>query len=182
MRIGVDMLGIQAEGAGGRAVAAYTRRLLAELVDSDSSDEFILYGHDEYPRDAIPTGPRATLVLTNFGERPGETTPGDRLERLTAANRDRLDWLVVLDPLAPALGMGPPARPLGGLKLAAVVADLTPFVVPERDLTDPVQAERGYRALARLRQYDAILTPSLTTRGDVIALLRASARAGLRHR
>ena len=78
---------------------------------------------------------------------------------------------MILDTLAPALGMGPPARPLGGLKLAAVVADLTPFVVPERDLTDPVQAERGYRR-GRLQQYDAILTPSLTTRGDVIALLR----------
>ena len=52
-----------------------------------------------------------------------------------------------------------------------MVPDLTPFVVPERDLTDPVAAERGYRALGRLRRYDAILTPSLTTRGDVIALL-----------
>ena len=171
MRIGFDMLGIQAEGAGGRAVAAYARRLVTALVNSDSSDEFILYGHDDYPRDPIPDGPRATLVLTNSGEGPGETTPGGRLERLAAANRDRLDWLVVLDPLAPALGMGPPARPLGGLKLAALVSDLTPFVVPERDLTDLIQAERGYRALARLRQYDAILTPSLTTRGDVIALL-----------
>ena len=69
MRIGVDMLGIQAEGAGGRAMAAYARRLVRALVVSDSSDDFILYGHDEYPRDAIPTGLRATLVVTNFGQR-----------------------------------------------------------------------------------------------------------------
>ena len=171
MRIGFDMLGIQAPGAGGRALAAYARRLVSVLVDGDCSDDFLLYGHDEYPRDAIPTGPRATFVPTGFGERRGETMPAARLERLAAANPDQLDWLVVLDPLAPALGMGPPARPLGSLKLAAVVSDLTPFVVPERDLTDTARAQRGYRALARLRQYDAILTPSLTTRGDVIKLL-----------
>ena len=42
---------------------------------------------------------------------------------------------------------------------------------PECDLTEPIEAERGYRVLPRLRQYDAILTPSLTTRGDVVALL-----------
>jgi glycosyltransferase involved in cell wall biosynthesis len=171
VRIGVDMLGIQEQGASGRAMAGYARGLVSALLQSATSHEFFLYAHDEYPQEAIPGGPRATVVLTNSGARPGETTPGGRLERLAAANPDRLDWLVVLDPLAPALGMGPPARPLCGLKLAAVVPDLTPFVVPERDLTDPVQSERGYRALGRLRQYDAILTPSLTTRDNVLALL-----------
>src|SRR3954447_11059983 len=156
------MLSIQAagEGEGGRAVAAYARLLVSALADHGPGHEFLLYAHDEYPRRAIPSGPRATLVPTDFGRPPGETTPAGRLEWLAQANPDRLDWLVVLDPFQPALGIGPPARPLGGLKMAAVVPDLTPFLLPERDLVDPLQAARGYRALARLRHYDAILTPS----------------------
>ena len=173
MRIGLDMLSIQASGAGpgARAAAGYARLLVAALLGDGPDHEFFLYGHDEYPRHAIPTGPRATFVPLNFGRPEGETTPAGRLEWMTQANPDRLDWLVVLDPFEPALGFGPPARPLGPLKLAAVVADLTPFLLPERDLADVEQAERGYRALVRLRQYDAILTPSEATRTDALALL-----------
>jgi glycosyltransferase involved in cell wall biosynthesis len=162
------MLGIQ---AGEGPAAAYARGLAAGLVQADSRHEFVLYGHDEYPRDAIPVGPRATFVPTGFGARLGATTPGARLQALAEANPDQLDWLVVLDPFAPALGFGPPARPLGGLRMAALVPELTAFLVPERDLEDAVQAEQGYRALARLGQYDRILTPSLTTQGGVRKLL-----------
>jgi glycosyltransferase involved in cell wall biosynthesis len=57
------------------------------------------------------------------------------------------------------------------LKLAAVVTDLTPFLRPERDLNDHAEAERGYRALLRLRHYDAILTPSAVTGRDACTLL-----------
>jgi glycosyltransferase involved in cell wall biosynthesis len=170
------MLGIQ---AGEGPAAEYARGLAASLVQGDSRHEFVLYGHDEYPRAAIPAGPRATFVPTGFGARarPGETTPAARLQALAEANPDRLDWLVVLDPFAPALGSGPPARPLGGLRLAALVPEVTPFLVPERDMEGavPLPAEQGYRALARLRQYDALLAPSRATQGDVAKLLGLSA-------
>jgi glycosyltransferase involved in cell wall biosynthesis len=162
------MLGIQ---AGEGPTAAYARGLAAGLVQADSRHEFVLYGHDEYPRDAIPAGPRATFVPTGFGARPGETTPGARLQALAEENPDQLDWLVVLDPFAPGLGFGPPARPLGGLRMAALVPELSAFLVPERDLEDAARAEQGYRALARLGQYDLVLKPSLTTQGDVRRLL-----------
>jgi glycosyltransferase involved in cell wall biosynthesis len=165
------MLGIQA-GAG--PAAEYARGLAAALVQPASQHEFLLYAHDEYPRGAIPSGPAAAFVPTGFAAPPGATTPAVRLQALAEANPDRLDWLVLLDPFAAALEFGPPARPLGGLRMAALVPDLTPFLIPERDLADPVQAEQGYRALARLRQYDAILTASLTTQGDVCNLLGLS--------
>jgi glycosyltransferase involved in cell wall biosynthesis len=181
VRIGLDMLSIQAAGTRDRGIAAYLRPLVGALLGLDSGHDFILYGHDEYPRAAIPTGPRSRLLVPDFGRPAGESertlTPGERLERLTQANPEGLDWLLVLDPFEPALGLGPPAGPLpaptprGGLRIAAVVADLTPFVLPERDLRDPALAERGYRALERLRHYDAILTPSAVTRGDALALL-----------
>jgi glycosyltransferase involved in cell wall biosynthesis len=168
LRIGLDMLGIQ---AGNRAVAAYARGLVSALLEPGANHEFVLYGHDEYPRDAFPRAGGATFVPLSFAERPGETRPSGRLERLAAENPDQLDWLVVLDPLGPALAPGPPARPLGSIKLAALVPEAAPLLVPERDLTDPADAERIYRALTRLRHYDAILTPSQTTRGDVMSLL-----------
>jgi glycosyltransferase involved in cell wall biosynthesis len=169
------MLSIQAADARGRAPAAYARLLVSALLRRGSEHEVFLYGHDEYPREAIPSGPRATLVVTNFGRPAGETTPAGRLEWLAQSNPERLDWLVVLDPFAAALGLGPPAKPLNALKLAAVVPDLTPFVLPERDLDDREQAERGYRALSRLRQYDAILTPTEATRDAAVALLGVDA-------
>jgi glycosyltransferase involved in cell wall biosynthesis len=168
LRIGLDMLGIQ---AGEGPTAAYARQLAAVMVQGDSRHEFVLYGHDEHPRDAIPAGPRARFVPTGFGAPPGETTPAARLQALAEANPDRLDVFMVLDPFAPALAFGPPARPLSGLRMAALVPDVTAFLVPERDLADPVAAAQGYRALARLGQYDAILTPSLTTQDDVRKLL-----------
>jgi glycosyltransferase involved in cell wall biosynthesis len=168
LRIGLDLLGVQAADG---APAAYARGLVAAMLAGDSQHEFVLYGHDEYPREAIPSGPRARFVPVNFAEPPGQTTPAGRLEALVASNPEALDWFVVLDAFAPTLALGPPARPLGMLRVAALVADLTAFAVPERDLVDPPAAEQGYRALARVRQYDAILTPSRATRDDVMTLL-----------
>jgi glycosyltransferase involved in cell wall biosynthesis len=168
LRIGLDMLGIQADDG---ATAAYARGVVGMLVQGDTRHEFILYGHDEYPRDMIPSGSHTTFVPTGFGACPGATTPAGRLESVVEANLDQLDWFVVLDPFAQALSFGPPARPLGALKIAALVPDLTAFLIPERDLLDSARAERGYRALARLRQYDAIITPSRATRDDVRTLL-----------
>src|SRR5262245_31709934 len=160
------MLGIQAAGDDRRAVAAYARLLVAALLRHASDHDFLLYGHDEHPRDAILSAPGATFVRTNFGRFPGETTPTARLEWLAEANPDRLDWLVVLDPFAPALGLGPPARPLAGTRLAAVVADLTPFVLPERDLTARSGAGRDCRALGATRHYDAPRLPRATTQNS----------------
>jgi glycosyltransferase involved in cell wall biosynthesis len=172
LRIGLDMLGIQAAGGAGSPAARYTRLLVSALLDHDRDHEFILYGHDEYPRPAIPTGRRSRFFALALDRGRDESLPSGRLEWLAGSNPDRLDWLVVLDPFEPALGFGPPARPLGGLKLAAVVADLTPFLLPERDLGEPELAYRAYRALGRLRHYAAILTPSEAARDDALALLQ----------
>src|SRR4051794_3848399 len=96
------MLGIQAAGWADRSVSTYSRLLTSALLSHESEHQFILYGHDEFPRDAIPAGTRATLVLTNHGWPPDETSPTGRLEWLSQANPDRLDWLVIFDPLGPA--------------------------------------------------------------------------------
>ena len=53
------------------------------------------------------------------------------MERLTATNPDGLDVLLLLNPLEMAPGYDLPAKPLNGLKMAAVVYDLIPLIFQE---------------------------------------------------
>ncbi len=157
MRIGVDMLGIQAVGPGGagrdHGASRYARLLFDCFIlkSADRGHEVVLYGYNALPRDAIPRSAWATarFIPLDFGRPAGEMTPGERLERRVQANPDRLDWLVVIDPLGPGHAFAPPARPLPAgpesprLRIAAIVPDLTRFELPERDLDDPSEAARS---------------------------------------
>src|SRR5262249_26862194 len=84
---------------------------------------------------------------------------------------DGLDVLVVLSPFERWSHYTPPGRPAGGLRLAAVVYDLIPFLFPDELVVDPVLM-RHYRVLEGLKRYDTLLAISEATRKDCLSLLR----------
>ena len=64
----------------------------------------------------------------------------------------------------------PPSRE-NGLRMAAVVHDLIPFLFQNENDVDPVLM-RHYRVLEELRRYDVLLTNSEATRQDFLRVLR----------
>jgi glycosyltransferase involved in cell wall biosynthesis len=167
VRIGIDMLSVQVNVPRDREMAAHVRLLINGLIESSADHQFVLYGHEGLPFDAIPSAARALLKVVHRGE----TTITHRLEQIATTNPDRLDWLLIPNPFDPSYEVGPPARPLNGLKMAAVVHDLGPVLFPDRAPTEPGFAERAARTLSRIRPYDLLLAASETTRSDGLVLL-----------
>ena len=167
MRIGIDMLSIQANATRDREISAHVRLLVAGLLESPADHQFVLYAHDGLPFDLIPSVEHASLSIV----RRGATTITQRLEQIAAANPDGLDWLLIPNPFDPHYEMGPPARPLTGLRMAAVVHDLGPVLFPDRAPAEPGFSGRAARALTRIRPYDLLLAASETTRSDSLVLL-----------
>jgi glycosyltransferase involved in cell wall biosynthesis len=167
VRIGIDMLSIQPNATRDREVSAHVRLLVAGLIESPVDHQFVLYGHEDLPFNSIPSAKRATLSLV----RRGASTITHRLEQLAATNLDGLDWLLIPNPFDPNYEMGPPARPLNGLRMAALVHDLGPVLFPDRAPAEPGFSGRASRALNRIRPYDLLLAASETTRSDGLILL-----------
>jgi glycosyltransferase involved in cell wall biosynthesis len=167
VRIGIDMLSIQANATRDREISAHVRLLVAGLLESPADHQFVLYGHEGLPFDLIPSVEQASLSLV----RRGATTMTHRLEQIAAANPDELDWLLIPNPFDRHYEMGPPARPLTGLRMAAVVHDLGPVLFPDRAPAEPGFSGRAARALTRIRPYDLLLAASETTRSDGLVLL-----------
>jgi glycosyltransferase involved in cell wall biosynthesis len=65
----------------------------------------------------------------------------------------------------------PPARPVDGLKMVAVVYDLIPFLLQNEGVVDPVLM-RHYHVLETITRYDALLAISAATRSDCLSVLR----------
>src|SRR5207247_11019546 len=83
---------------------------------------------------------------------------------------DGLAHFLGLAPLEPWASCCRPPRPLNGLKMAAVVYDLIPFLFPAENVYDPVLM-RYYRSLDQLRRYDVLLAISEATRADCLSTL-----------
>ncbi len=175
MLIGIDMLGVQSPGSRGRGIGRLGRNLVAHLLAADPSVEFLLYGHDDLPTDAFPSAPNARIGRIGCDPALGEVELAEAMERLARENPDRLDAFVLLSPQELHGGHGPPAKPLNGLTMAAVVHDLIPFHYQERYLTCDVYAPRFYRNLERLRNYDVLLANSDATRDDFLSMLHIPA-------
>ncbi|HMB08768.1 MAG TPA: hypothetical protein VKP69_34195 [Isosphaeraceae bacterium] len=107
MRIGIDLLSMQATGTLGREILACVRPLVSGLVETSADHHLVPYGHEDLPLNPIPSAPLATLTLV----RRGETTATRRLEQMAAADPDRPDWLVIPNPFDPRYVDGPPPGP-----------------------------------------------------------------------
>lgn len=93
------------------------------------------------------------------------------MNRLARENSDDLDVLLILNPFELCPGYDPPARPLGGLRMAAVVYDFIPFLDQEHYLDQPGNADWFYRRLHSISRYDHLLAISDATRDDARRLL-----------
>ncbi|MHC5544661.1 glycosyltransferase family 4 protein, partial [Singulisphaera rosea] len=99
------------------------------------------------------------------------TSATQAMDHLVRTNPDELDLLLVLSPFEHWTGYMPPSKPLeGGLKLAAVVYDMIPFLFQDEDQFSS-GLMRFYRILEDLRRYDALLAISEATRADCQLLL-----------
>ena len=130
-----------------RGIGRYTRNLAATLLARDPTNEYVLYCQDGLPTDQIPTAPNAVIRLLRPDPARGETTLAHAMERLTETNPDGLDVLLLLNPLEMAPGYDLPAKPLNGLKMAAVVYDLIPLIFQEEYF--PVRGRSAYAATSR---------------------------------
>ena len=136
----------------------------------------MLYCREGLPTDQIPTAPNAVTRPLRPDPARGETTLAHVMERLAETNPDGLDVLLLLNPLEMALGYDLPAKPLNGLKMAAVVYDLIPLIFQEEYFPwpGPECVRRYFQGLNRLRSYDALLAISEATRSDFLSLLGLS--------
>ncbi len=174
MRIGVEMLGEQSAGSHGggqpRGVGRYTLELIEALLKHGSVRQLVLYYHVGMAHRQPPSSPRVTLrtLASNSLQR----SKAEALDELVRINPDRLDTLLITSPLDLTPGFCPPRAPVdGGVRLAAIFYDLIPALFQESYLSCPDTADRYYRALRRLRSYDALLTISEATRRDVLRVM-----------
>ncbi len=171
MRIGVDMLALQSPGSRARGVGRFGRNLVGQMLARGEGHEFVLYAHDGYPIDGIPSAPNATLSLLRPEPALGERFLRDAMERLGRTNPHDLDILLTLNPFELCPYYDPPNRQPGGLPLAALMHDLIPFLFQEDYLAEPLNAAWNYRRLALLRHYDVLVTNSHATRADCLKML-----------
>jgi glycosyltransferase involved in cell wall biosynthesis len=171
VRIGIDMLAVQSPYSRGRGIGRYAGHLLASLLARDADHEYILYAHEGLPTDQFPASPRAEVRPLGLDSGRGERNLQDVVERLARTNPDGLDWLFLVSPFEIWGGYGLPARPLGGLKMAAVMYDFIPLLFQEQYLTEAAGAEWFYGHVERVRKYDRFLAISEATRADCLRLL-----------
>ncbi|AGA26574.1 glycosyltransferase [Singulisphaera acidiphila] len=170
MRIGVDMLGVQSPHHGHRGIGRYGINLVSSLLARDDGHEFVFYVYESLSAERIPEAKGATVrIIGQTSESDGGTVT-QRMDRLVRTNPDSLDLLLVLSPFEPWDNYCPPAPPLNGLKMAAVVYDLIPFLFPAENAYDPILM-RYYRSLEALRGYDLLLAISDATRQDILTTL-----------
>jgi glycosyltransferase involved in cell wall biosynthesis len=177
VRIGIEIFGTQTVSRQ-RGIGQYDRNLVAAMLARDPGHDYILYAQNGPPTDQIPSSANAVVRLLAPDPARGETTLAHAMERLTTTNPDGLDVLLLLNPLEMAPGYDPPAKPLNGLKIVAVIHDLFPLLFQEEFFSrrpGPDYVGRYFKALSRLRCYDTVLTDSESTRHDVVSLLGLSA-------
>ena len=146
MLIGIDMLALQSDGLGEPESARLGRRLVTALLSGDPAHRYVFYVHEGLPAARLPSA-RNALRVTLPSILGGEVIVRPTVQRLLSRDPDGLDWLLLLDPFHPAYGGRPPESPLGGVKLASLVSDLSPHRVDDR-------------RLAPVRKHDALLAYS----------------------
>jgi glycosyltransferase involved in cell wall biosynthesis len=171
VRIGIDTLAMQSPGSRDRGVGRLAQALVEAMLRRGSQHHHVLFAHDGFPIDRIPAGPNAELVMIRPDEASGEARIRDAMDRIARENVHQLDILLTLNPFELVPGYDPPNRPLTGLRVAAFVYDLIPFLFPERYLDQPLHAAWMYRRLRIARNYDALLTDSESTRKDCLRVL-----------
>jgi hypothetical protein len=146
--------------------------LVSRLLADRGPHDYLLYFHAGLPG-ADEAWPGAAAIRWLEPDDGGAIDGAVR--RLTVENPERLDLLLLSNPLENFRGYLPPQPPAGGVRMAAIVYDLIPALFPQQYLRHPAIAEAYRRALAALEQYDLLLTISDAGRDDCLRLLRTTA-------
>jgi hypothetical protein len=150
--IGIDMLVVQSPEGRDREAGRLGRQLVSALLGLDPAHRYVLYTHQGYPTDRVPSAVNAGRV--SLAPIPGGSSRlRPTIQRVLDQNPDGLDWLLLLDPFEPGYGGIPPEGPLNDLKVASLILDLAPTFADDR-------------RLAPLRHHDAILAVSESTASD----------------
>jgi len=171
MRIGLDLLPLQSQGSRDRGVGRYARNLIHALLDMNRHHEIVTYES----RDLEPSGlevsrfPNARSVVLN--KKQAHSGLGESWTDLVDRNPHALDTLLIMNPFELEPGYHPPAKPLNGLCVSAIVYDFIPQVFPETYLADSNEARRYRSRLATIEGYDTLLAISESTRSDAIRRL-----------
>jgi glycosyltransferase involved in cell wall biosynthesis len=171
VRIGVDVLAIQSPYSRGRGIGRYARSLLAAMLEREDEHEYVLYTYEDLPREALPTSDRTRIRNVRRHHQQGEHTLQHAIERTLIEDAGELDWFLLLSPFETWEFFGLPHRPVGGVKTAAVVYDLIPFLFQETYLVNEKVGRWFYGHLRRLCRYDRLLAISEATRLDTLQLL-----------
>ncbi|MGD8393962.1 MAG: glycosyltransferase family 1 protein [Candidatus Eiseniibacteriota bacterium] len=122
MRIGIDCRPLRAARTSG--IPAFVRGVLAELVDLDRTNDYILYAHRPFAAGAaVDALGRAPNVTWRAGGWCGLGTPWMQLELPGWLGRDRIDLFWGTQHIVPL--RRPP-----GTRTVVTVHDLVPFVLP----------------------------------------------------
>ncbi len=168
MRIGIDMLAVQSPESRHRGVGRFGQNLVSAMLGRDTKNTYLLYAHEGFPSDQIPQSDNAETVMLARGCDRGELELRHAMDRLARTNPDGLDVLLLLNPFELCSGYEPPAKPIGGPALAALMHDLIPFIYQEKYLRNPETAAWFYRRLRSMKGYDLLVTNSESTRGDCL--------------
>ncbi|MDB5349806.1 MAG: glycosyltransferase [Planctomycetota bacterium] len=170
MRIGIDLLAIQATSCRGRGIGRYAKSLLRTLLLENPSWDFIFYRRPDLEMDWDENLNDRVSEWVDVEPDP-RSEPDGTLQRVVQNNRQRLDWFLVPNPVVQRRGFALPEPVPGGPKLAAIVYDLIPSLFPKHYLDDPKLAMEYHRDLRRLRSYDLLLAISEATGKDLRTLL-----------
>ena len=171
MRIGIDALALQSPYSRGRGIGRYARSLLAAMLEVDRDNEYVLYTYEDLPRAGLPTASNTRVRPVARRHDRDEHTLQHAVERVVAEDAARLDWFLLLSPFETWGFYGLPRRPVGPLRIAAIVYDVIPFLFQETYLVNQDVGRWFYGHLQRLARYDLLLAISEATRRDTVNLL-----------
>jgi glycosyltransferase involved in cell wall biosynthesis len=167
MRIGIDMLGVQEPLARGRGIGRYSESLVDALLAAAGGHEFVLYFYE-----GLPGKDDFRRAVCREMTRPGGASLAAVVQTLVDQNPDQLDAFLVTNPFSFHGGYILPSKPFSGMRTAAVLYDLIPYMEYESYLgRRRNEREIYHERLARLKQYDALLAISDATKCDGERLL-----------
>ncbi len=175
MRIGVDLLAIQAPSCRGRGIGRYAKSLLRALLVEAPGWEFVFFRRADLAIDWDDDLDDRVSEWVDVAPDPRGSADGT-LQGVVQDNRQGLDWLLVPNPVVERRGFALPEPVPGGPRLAAVVHDLIPALFPRSYLDGEGLGGDYYRDLRRLQAYDLLLTNSASTARDVHTHLRVPER------
>lgn len=156
------MLGVQSPSRL-RGIGRYTRQLVEQLLTRFAEHEYVLYFYEGLPglTDRWPGNP----ILRHLAADADDASLRSRPQRL-AGNPDDCDILLISCAFEQFEKYLPPSKPVGGPKMATILYDLIPALMPDNYLRDAAVSQYYHWALRTVRHYDLLLAISEASRQD----------------